>query len=168
MKRFFSYILVGIIIASCSTSKKYVTTHTQEAENLSTKLGIELQKGYNKDLIKSIISWLGTPYKYGGSDKSGTDCSGFIMQVYQEVYNLKTPRSANGIYEASKIIKKENLDQGQFVFFKINTTKVGHVGIFIQESYFAHASSSKGVMISSLDENYWSKYFVGGGKLKEN
>lgn len=161
------YIVCILLFTACSTSKKAVINNTKETDIYSEKIGFELRKGYNKELIKTIISWLGTPYKYGGEDKSGTDCSGFILQVYQEVFGIKTPRSANGIYEASKKVDRENLNQGQFVFFKINTSKVGHVGLFIQESYFAHASSSKGVMISSLDENYWSKYFIGGGKLKD-
>ena len=73
------------------------------------KLGINLSKDYNAALIKEVIDWLGTPYVYGGKDKTGTDCSGFVMQVYKTVYDLSTARSANGIYEESTKVKREKL-----------------------------------------------------------
>src|SRR5687767_13446002 len=147
---------------SCSTVKNYSESYRN---NYSQKLGIELNKDFDPILIKEVIGWLGTPYKYGGTDKSGTDCSGFVMQVYKTVYSINTARSANGLYEACQKISRLKVKQGQLVFFKINTEKVGHVGIFIQDPYFIHASSSKGVMVSSLDENYWTKYFISCGKL---
>lgn len=134
-------------------------------ENYSKQLGISLSGNYNESLIKEVIGWLGTPYVYGGESKSGADCSGFVMEVYKTVYDIKTARSANGIYEQSQKIKRHNLKQGELVFFKINTAKVGHVGIFLQDSYFIHASSSRGVMVSTLTLDYWNKYFVSGGRL---
>lgn len=159
----YSMLLFGIIyLTACSISKNNLVEKNRN--QFSKKLGIELEKKYDYVLIKEVISWLGVPYKYGGSSKEGVDCSGFVQQVYGVVYQIKTARSANGIFEETKRISKHQLKQGELVFFKINTEHVGHVGIFLQESYFIHASSSKGVMVSSLETDYWKKYFVGGGK----
>lgn len=167
-------ILIFILgtTVSCTLTKHAENGHVKgkdKARNYyAEKLGIELDKEYDAALLKEVIGWLGTPYVYGGKDKTGTDCSGFIMQVYKEVYGITTARSANGIYEECIKVKREKLKQGELVFFKINTEKIGHVGIFLQDSYFIHASSSKGVMVSSLDLEYWTKYFVSGGRLTKN
>ncbi len=169
--KYIFYITVLLFTVSCSSLKTANNNNTHSSDKkrefYSEKLGISLQKDFNADLIKEVIDWIGTPYVYGGADKTGTDCSGFVQQVYKVVYNLSTARSANGIYEECIKVKREKLKQGELVFFKINTEKVGHVGIYLQDSYFIHASTSKGVMVSSLDLDYWTKYFISGGKLKE-
>jgi lipoprotein Spr len=172
---FIFFIGMALLVSSCSTiqfsnpgTKTDIDNHSDKKRSLySEKLGIELNPSFDAALIKEVIDWLGTPYKYSGTDKSGTDCSGFVMQVYKTVYGIQTERSASTMYEKSTLVKREKLKQGQLVFFKINTSKVGHVGIFLQDPYFIHASSSKGVMVSSLDATYWTKYFVSGGKLIE-
>lgn len=168
--RHITILIIGIIFASCSTIKTSNNNSTVNNEKnrskYSEKLGIELQKDFDLALVKVVIEWLGTPYVHGREDKTGTDCSGFVQQVYKEVYGITTARSASGIYDESIKVKKEKLQMGELVFFKINTEKVGHVGIFLQQSYFIHASTSKGVMVSSLDLEYWTKYFVSGGKIK--
>ena len=155
-----------LIVYSCTATKGTVNSN-KKILFYSDKLGFELAKGFNESLVKEVIGWLGTPYQYGGESKSGTDCSGFIQQVYKTVYGINTSRSANDIYLDCTKIKRETLKQGELVFFKINTEKIGHVGIFLQDPYFIHASSSKGVMVSSLELDYWTKYFISGGKLKD-
>jgi murein DD-endopeptidase / murein LD-carboxypeptidase len=162
-------IVCVILSTSCTVSKHvdngHVKGNDKKRNYYSEKLGIDLTKNYNAALIQEVIGWLGTPYAYGQQDKSGTDCSGFVMQVYKTVYQIQTARSANGIYEQCSKIKRAELKQGELVFFKINTQHVGHVGIYLQDTYFIHASSSKGVMVSNLDLEYWTKYFVSGGRL---
>ncbi len=162
--------IVAISGFSCSALKnggQYANNSEKKRAYYSEKLGIDLKKNFDGELLNEVIEWLGTPYVYGGESKSGTDCSGFIQQVYKTIYGINTARSANGLYEECIKVKREKLKQGELVFFKINTEKVGHVGIFLQDPYFIHASSSKGVMVSSLELEYWSKYFISGGKLKE-
>lgn len=171
MKQVFVILSITLVAftTSCTMTKHadngHVKGNDKKRSYYSEKLGIDLAKDYNSSLIQEVIGWLGTPYVYGGEDKKGTDCSGFVMQVYKTVYQLQTARSANGIYEQCTKVKRSQLKQGELVFFKINTEHVGHVGIFLQDTYFIHASSSKGVMVSSLDLEYWTKYFVSGGKL---
>jgi lipoprotein Spr len=173
MKNYLYFISLIFLFTAvgCSTLKTGSHAHGNEKQrnNFSEKLGFELEKNYDAGLIAEVIGWLGTPYVYGGEDKEGADCSGFVQQVYKAVYGISTARSANGIYEQAIKVNRNQLKQGELVFFKIKTEKVGHVGIYLQQSYFIHASSSKGVMVSSLDLEYWTKYFVSGGKiLKSN
>lgn len=162
-------VVVVCMTTSCTLTRHadngHVKGNDKKRNDYSEKLGINLSGEYNSALIQEVTGWLGTPYSYGGKDKTGTDCSGFVMQVYKTVYNVVTARSANGIYEQCTKVKKEKLKQGELIFFKINTENVGHVGIFLQDTYFIHASTSKGVMVSSLELEYWAKYFVSAGKL---
>lgn len=120
----------------------------------------------NASLKKEIDSWLGVPYKYGGTTKAGVDCSAFCGNVFQKVYGISLGRSANDIYLQAKAIRKEELKEGDLVFFKINSAKVSHVGIYLSANKFAHASTSRGVMISDLTEAYWTKYYFASGRIK--
>ena len=167
-------------LTACGSTKVIKgTTRTIESSNVSPKsptsaigktgyarkLGIDLPSDADPMLMKTIADWMGTPYKSGGAAKSGVDCSGFIQQVYKTVYQKPTPRTTNQLYIDAQSISRRQLKEGDLVFFKINSTKVGHAGIFLFDEYFAHASTSRGVMISKLTDIYWSKYFTGGGRI---
>lgn len=161
-----------LVLASCA-GRRHATDHNSGnrnedkrfVETYSAKLGIDLDKNCDHKLIKAVSDWLGVPYKYGGQSQSGTDCSGFVGQVYKEVYGISVERSANGLYESSKHISRGELREGDLVFFKINTTKVGHVGIYLTNGYFIHASTKKGVTVSNLEETYYAKYYFAAGRI---
>lgn len=133
----------------------------------SKKLGISVPETANRDLLINVYDWIGVPYKYGGNDKKGVDCSGLISNIYPAVYKKQVPRNTADLEKNAEPVKKDGLSEGDLVFFKINTRKVGHAGIYLFNNYFVHASSSRGVMISQLGEAYWSKYFVGGGRFSK-
>ena len=160
--------------AGCRTSKESGSRkHSESYENkkfveeYSKKLNVELTGKEDKKMVRALAGWLGTPYKYGGAAKTGTDCSGFVMNIYQEVYNRKLSRSANDIYEKDvKVIKKSELRMGDLIFFKIETKKPGHVGIYIKDGKFIHASSKRGVTVNSLEETYYKKYYFASGRVK--
>jgi len=135
--------------------------------NYSKKWGVKLDGNENKKIIESIDGWLGTPYKYGCMTKSGTDCSGFTLNVYKESCNIKLNRSAADQVNNVTLINQDKLQFGDLVFFKISGNKVSHVGIFINDSKFVHASTKKGVTISDLNDAYYKKYFYKGGKVKK-
>jgi Cell wall-associated hydrolases (invasion-associated proteins) len=118
-----------------------------------------------KELKREINEWLGTPYKYGGNDKKGVDCSGFVQQVYKKVYHLNLPRTSSDIYSFCKKIKLPDLREGDLVFFDYEGKGVSHVGIYLSDNKFVHASSSKGVVISDLTNSYNKKKFVGAGRV---
>jgi cell wall-associated NlpC family hydrolase len=116
----------------------------------------------NLKLYSFIDGWMDTRYRYGGTDRSGIDCSAFADTLMSNVYNLNLPRTANEQYDICKKISKDDLSQGDLVFFNTRGG-VSHVGVYLGNGYFVH-SSIRGVMISSLNEDYYSKKYIGGGR----
>ena len=119
-------------------------------------------------LYREAMSWLGVPYKYGGHSRRGTDCSGLVMEVYKTVYNKAIIHHSADIYSKQcRRIKESELREGDLVFFTfVKSGKISHVGIYLRKRQFIHASSSRGVIINSLDEPYYAKGFVAAGRLK--
>lgn len=118
-------------------------------------------------LLMEIIKYINTPYKFGGNNQDGIDCSAFTQNVFNSSQNYNLLRSAREQFTQGAIVKgKENLVFGDLVFFNTRRrVRPGHVGIFIGDKLFAHASSTKGVIISSLDHQYYSKRFMGGRRI---
>ena len=163
---------------SCKSRKSAEKTNLSKVENpkikpdsafifkdYSDKLGIEVDSQSNIKLIELVIDWLGTPYQYGACSKKGTDCSGFANMVYREIYGLNINRSSQSIYEQCRVISMDQLKEGDFVFFKIEQSKVSHVGIYLRNNKFVHASTKRGVIINDLNEPYYRKYFFRAGTL---
>ncbi len=119
-------------------------------------------------LLEEIDSWIGTPYKYGGATKEGTDCSGLIITIYKKIYNIDLTRSSYELWRESVAVKRKELKSGDFVFFRMKGDKISHAGIYISNGYFVHASSSRGVVIDSLDNEYYSLRFANGGRIKKH
>ena len=112
-------------------------------------------------------SWIGTPYVYGGSSKSGTDCSGYVMQLYKSHYGISLPHNAGQMYDDSRgsSVSRGSLQEGDLVFFG-SFWKIDHVGIYLKGDRFTHASSSKGVMISPMSDNYWRPKYQGARRFR--
>lgn len=119
-------------------------------------------------LIETIDSWFGVRYKYGGETRKGVDCSAFTQAFMLAYYDKELPRNSEEQYLDCKHIKKKKLRQGDLVFFKTRGAKGGisHVGVYLCNNKFVHASTSSGVMISDLDEDYFAKRYAGGGRVK--
>lgn len=133
----------------------------------SNELGFDVESVSNPYLYDYVNEWLGTPYRYSGESKNGIDCSGLVCELYKSAYQKILTGSAKEIYDKSDPVKKENLKEGDLVFFKIKKARISHVGIYLGSNKFAHASTSRGVIISDLDEPYYKKYYYKGGRLKE-
>jgi lipoprotein Spr len=119
-----------------------------------------LSEKEEKELMSFIKDWYGTPHKMGGTTKSGVDCSGFVIVAYREVFKKSFKgRRAEDIFGELEIVKWENLQYGDLVFFKVRGRRIDHVGIYVGDGDFAHTSSSRGVMISALNNPYWSKRY---------
>lgn len=117
-------------------------------------------------LIESIKKYLNTPYKYGSKNERGMDCSGFALTVFNESLNIKLPRSARAQFQVGQKISKDNLTFGDLVFFDTSRKyKPGHVGIYLYDNFFVHSSSSLGVTISSLQEEYYKKRYYGARRI---
>jgi cell wall-associated NlpC family hydrolase len=122
----------------------------------------------NAILYQFVDDWYGTRYQMGGTGRKGIDCSALVQKVYNQVYGMDVVRTSIMQFRGSEYIaNKANLKEGDLVFFRIHGGPVSHVGVYLKNNYFVHASSSKGVMISNLDESYWQKVYVGGGRLKQ-
>lgn len=125
-----------------------------------SKYSIDLSRVENLDLYIAIYKWKGTPYVLGGGTETGIDCSNLVKQIYGEVYNQKLAGTVINLYpQCSPLESKDMAAEGDLVFFKINKSVPSHVGVYLQHGMFAHATVGGGVMISSLDENYYKKYF---------
>ncbi len=118
----------------------------------------------NLALYRFVDSWYGVPYLYGGKNKQGVDCSGFSCALYREVYKKNMAGSAATLFTKCKPVKQKDLKEGDLVFFKIGSDKISHVGVYLQNNHFVHASTKRGVVISSLTEAYYNKYFFKGGR----
>lgn len=118
----------------------------------------------NVNLLKLIDEWYGTAYCSGGRSKNCVDCSGFTHAIMQAVYNLNIPANAQEQYNASQHINLEDLNEGDLVFFYTGGREISHVGIYLLNNKFVHASSSGGVMVNDLNDNYWRSRFKGAGR----
>ncbi len=132
----------------------------------STRYKNETPEGLNRDrFLLNVVSYLGVPYDFGGSSKEGIDCSALTSKVYSASANLSLPRSTRDQYKVGSAVSKGNLQFGDLVFF--NTTGHGpsHVGIYVEDDLFVHASVSYGVTFSSLESSYYKKRFIGARRV---
>lgn len=119
----------------------------------------------NARLVSFLEHWYGTPYRFGGIDKQGIDCSAFCSMLMDSVYGIVLPRTAKSQYEMGVKIRKQQLEQGDLVFF--NTTGgISHVGVFLANNKFVHAATSNGVVISDLDDMYYKRRYIGASRVK--
>jgi murein DD-endopeptidase / murein LD-carboxypeptidase len=132
-------------------------------------IGTRISMKKSLALYKAIDKWMGVPYKYGSMSRKGTDCSGFTCNIYDEVYHIKLHRGTDDqYYKDIRKIGKRRLKEGDLVFFNIeHGKKVSHVGIYLGNHKFVHASVKKGVCISNLDEKYYTDHFRHGGRVKK-
>jgi hypothetical protein len=123
----------------------------------------------NEDIAEALkeyyISWKGTRYAYGGLSHSGVDCSGFTLLTYKELFGQDLPRTVKGQVKKGVKISRASLQPGDLVFFKTGLFQK-HVGIYLEDDLFMHASRSKGVTISSLQNLYWRKRFWQAQRLQ--
>ena len=119
-------------------------------------------------MLMEIIKYLDTPYKYGGNSKNGIDCSAFTQAIFQNTFSVILLRSARDQYTQGFIVDdREKLQFGDLIFFNTRRrVRPGHVGIYIGDNLFAHSSSKNGVIVSSLDLDYYSQRFMGGRRIE--
>jgi lipoprotein Spr len=129
-------------------------------------LGISASQIANLQLYRFIDNWMDVPYRYGGKSRSGVDCSGFTSLLMNEVFQKAVSGSSSEIFKTSSPVKESSLKEGDLVFFKINSKEVSHMGVYLANGYFVHATSHAGVIISNLNEPYYRKYFFTGGRLR--
>ena len=116
-------------------------------------------------MIATAKKYIGVPYVWGGSSPSGFDCSGFVQYVFQQ-HGIQLNRTASTQYQHGTYVSRSNLQSGDLVFFQDTyTTGISHLGIYIGNGEFIHASSSKGVTISQLSNTYWNSHYYGARRI---
>ena len=181
--RFIIIMVMVIGLASCTSLKNpSATNNSKESRAEAAKdqaliskyeqlIGEPINIHKSLALYKSVDTWINTPYKYGSTVcREGTDCSGFVCSVYKEVYHIDLERtSQRQLREDVDRISKNRLKEGDLVFFRIDEcASVSHVGIYLGNQKFVHASTKKGVCIDALDDKYYDQHFKAAGRVKAN
>ena len=144
-----SILFISLLILTGCATQSYVAPPVTATSHESPMV---------KKLYEHYNQWRGVRYQEGGMSKQGVDCSGFVHLAYRNKLNRKIPRSTELLSKSGKEIQSSSMRPGDLVFFKTGWKK-RHVGIYISEGKFMHASSSRGVMISKLNNPYWSEAF---------
>lgn len=144
-----------------------------ESDDLSTPLessGSEVSRGSSttRSIITCSMRFLGSPYRYGGTTARGFDCSGFVGHVFG-LNDIKLPRSSREQAKVGTHVEKDSLIPTDLVFFKTGgSSRINHVGIYLGDSRFIHASSTRGIVINSLDDKYYKKAYYGARRVLKN
>ncbi len=165
-----TYILIGVIIllflSSCGTRAPHY--NYRELARAAIRLDMDIEKDDNHQLYVEAARWIGVPYRAGGTSKRGVDCSGLTRNIYRKVYHKQLERNSDEQRkENCRKVRKGKLEEGDLVFFHNgrNKRRATHVGIYLKNNRFVHASSSQGVIVSALDEPYYRKCWMQGGRV---
>ncbi|GAB3924205.1 C40 family peptidase [Mucilaginibacter myungsuensis] len=170
----FIALFISVLAAQAQTKTVPVTAAPEKVEEqeslakdyLSQVMGVALNATSNVKLFQAVYDWIGTPYRFARATKSGIDCSGFAKEIYGKVFNLDIKRNSRDIFSMVTPVAKDDLKEGDLVFFKIHSRSISHVGVYLGNGRFAHAAS-KGVAISNIDDSYYHRYFYKGGRMLE-
>jgi len=167
----FLSILLLLALSAChsSQSASYGNVDFRQLARAAIQLGFDIDENDNWQLMTASAQWLGTPYRYGGNTRSGVDCSGLTKAIYADVFHRQLHRRSIEQYQKdARPVHRSSLQSGDLVFFAPggNPRNINHVGIYLKDGRFIHASTSRGVIVSRLDENYYVRNWVAGGRVR--
>lgn len=143
-------VLFLLLLTGCQTTQEPISTQFSGRLNDPIYTRTALTKQYSE--------WKGVPYRNGGTTKKGVDCSSFIQQTFSDQFSINLPRDTINQAQVGFQIPTNHLRPGDLVFFNTGYG-VRHVGVMLDQRNFIHASTSKGVMISDLNQSYWQRTF---------
>lgn len=159
--------MVTIVMSSCGSHR--MSYDFRDLAVAAIRLDMDIEMKDNHKLYLEAADWIGTPYRYGGTTRKGVDCSGLTSAIYKKVFRKKLSRNSEDQRkkDCRKVLKR-NLKEGDLVFFHNGKKKrtASHVGIYLKDGRFVHASTSVGVVVSSLNEKYYDKHWLQGGRVK--
>ena len=159
-----SFIFFLLCLTGCRTAAPKLDYRA--LVRAADRLGVDIGPKDHHALYLEAAQWIGTPYRSGGQSRRGTDCSGFVRQVYKAAYGIDLPRNTDQQMDATSRVRRGKLREGDLVFFHgSRKRRVNHVGIYLKDGKFVHASTSRGVMVSRLDEDYWDEHWMRGGRV---
>ena len=162
-------ILSVAMLSSCHSSKKVTRwedpIYARKEEPKSNHPSSSASKAEQK-VIDAACAWIGVPYKYGGNTRSGVDCSGLVCMAFETGAGIKLPRSSHEQAQWCKTIARNKAKPGDLMFFSNQKGgRINHVAIYLGDGRVVHSTSSRGVIISSLDESYWSSHYHSCGRV---
>lgn len=171
------FTALALTLSSCHSSRRTVrgsqgrSHRTERPATGPQRPGSGQQKlsGNRKRLIEHAYTWIGTPYLYGGNDSRGVDCSGFVCAVFARTTSVKLPRSSREIAEFVSKIPRDSMEPGDLVFFtsKAGGSRINHVAIYVGDNQIIHSTTSRGVIVSNLDDNYWRTHYHRCGRVSQ-
>lgn len=149
-------LLVGILLSGCAASSPTLNSAESRTpkNEVVTAAPAEIS-AIEQNILDRFAAWEHTPYRWGGTTRRGIDCSAYVKHVYDEAFSVQLPRTTLQQVGVGDPIKKHDLQPGDLVFFLPNQKRTRHVGIYLSDGTFTHASTSKGVTTSNLNEPYW-------------
>lgn len=144
-----SILLITGILAGCAPTQKIPDRSVSPCQGSSD---------IEQDIKTGIRPWLNTPHRLGGTSRSGVDCSGLVMVIFKNLFNINLPRTTREQVKTGRYIHRGSLCAGDLVFFK-PPHKIRHVGIYLSDGRFVHASATKGVIVSDMNNVYWEKSY---------
>lgn len=164
------FLLSLLAIVSCGSHKETIGSYGAKKGSVTVETSINLRNAnrLQRRIVEEAMDWMGTPYGYGRSDKGeATDCSGMVLAVYRDVAGLMLPRNSAQQADFSSTVEKEEVTAGDLVFFATgkDADRISHVGIMLDCNRFIHASSTKGVVISSVLSPYYVRTFKKYGRI---
>ena len=163
-------LTVGLILSLASCNTSHPDGYYRTLAHAGLRLGLDIDRNDNHKLYLNAAEWIDTPYRSGGDSREGIDCSGLTHQLYRTVYHIRLPRNASAQHNlCPHLLTRDELRPGDLLFFTTTSSgrKIAHIGIYLKEWKFIHASS-QGVMVSSLLEEYYRQHWVGGGRFDRN
>ncbi|CAK6715471.1 MULTISPECIES: NlpC/P60 family protein [Vibrio] len=151
VRHLFFPLIISVLLSACSSGPDPET-------QVNASLSVNQLLSDNQDLYQFYNEWEGTPYRLGGTKKSGIDCSAFVQKAFVEAYKMSLPRTTRQQSKQGVEMSWSDAQQGDLVFFKTKRSTY-HVGIYLGNKQFMHASTSKGVIISRIDNPYWASKF---------
>ncbi|KFK92865.1 MULTISPECIES: NlpC/P60 family protein [unclassified Serratia (in: enterobacteria)] len=150
----FIFVFTSLFVFSSSAS-----TSTQKSAFNSPFTASEFDVKKLEKLLSHYEEWEGVRYKFGGNSRKGIDCSAYMQRVFADEFSLKLPRSSHEQSKLGSHVAKDELNTGDLVFFK-TSARERHVGVYVGDGKFLHASTKVGVTVSELDNQYWKTKFV--------
>jgi len=150
-----------ILLSSCGSRRP-----TYSTESKAAKAADAMAHLHSKSLYRFINEWSGVKYRLGGLDKRGIDCSGFALLLNKEIYGVKLPRRSRDQADVIKEIRQNQLQEGDLIFFSFGGNDVDHVGVYLNNGFFVHASTTRGVIVDDLNLPAYQKVLVKAGPVK--
>jgi len=162
VKKLLIILVASCVLSACSSKRYVVKSSTTAAAAADVMANLK-----NKSLYSFITNWAGVKYKLGGLDKNGIDCSGFALLLNKEIYGVQLPRRSRDQAEVIKNTNPGQLKEGDLIFFSFSGNEVDHVGVYLKDDYFVHASTNRGVVVDNIKIPVYQNALVKAGPIKD-